>query len=94
MKFITMAIVLSLSAPSFAISTEKLIRACKPVGTEKITRQARALGLEVDPLKVRECGVDNRPLNIASYVWFCASSKGGEKDFKVLTQKPRFRPCF
>lgn len=79
---------------SHAMSTEKLIKACQKVGTEKVISQARALGLEVNPRSIKECGVDNRPFAIASYVWFCGKTTGGEKDIKVLTQKPAFQPCF
>ncbi len=94
MKFFLTMTFLCMTSSSFAISTEKLNKACKEVGTQKILMEARGYGLEVDPATIKECGVDNRPFNIASYVWFCGTTSGGEKKIKVLTQKPVLRPCF
>ena len=90
---ITLAFV-AFSTSSFAISTPKLIEACRKVGVEKVIAQAKSYGLQVDSKVVKECGVDNRPLSISSYVWFCAKTKGGEKDISAMTQKPAFKECF
>ncbi|MCM2350559.1 MAG: hypothetical protein NDI69_11110 [Bacteriovoracaceae bacterium] len=80
---------------SFAISSEKLVKACQKVGIEKVTAQAEAYDLTVRTEEIKECGVDNRPLNfLAKYVWFCATTTGGEKEIKVITQKPAFKDCF
>ena len=95
MKFLSAVLIATFSFSSFAISTEKLIKACEKVGVQKVVDQAEAFGLKVNESEVKECGVDNRPLNfLAKYVWFCADTTGGEKEIKVLTQKPTFRDCF
>lgn len=95
MKFSVIALLLvSFTTSAFAISTPKLIEACRKAGVQKVVAQAKALNLSVNPSDVKECGVDNRPLSISSYVWFCAKTKGGEKDISVLTQKPAFKDCF
>lgn len=95
MKLSIIAVLLvSISSSAFAISTPKLIEACRKAGVAKVISQAKALNLSVNATDVKECGVDNRPLSISSYVWFCAKSKGGEKDISVLTQKPAFKDCF
>lgn len=94
MKLLLVASLTLASTASFAISTPKLIEACRKVGVEKVVDQAKAYGLKVNPKNVKECGVDNRPLNIASYVWFCATTEGGEKEISQLTQKPAFGKCF
>lgn len=82
------------SLNSYASSSDRLVAACLKAGVEKIILEARALGLEVEPKAVKECGVDNRPFSPSKYVWFCATSKGGEKKFQQMTQKPLFGDCF
>lgn len=95
MKFIATLLVASFSFSSFALSTEKLVNACRKVGFSKVVAQAEAYGLTVRTEEIIECGVDNRPLNIlAKYVWFCATTTGGEKEIKVITQKTAFKDCF
>lgn len=95
MKFAAIFLVATFSMSSFAISTEKLIQACQKAGIEKVVSQAEDIGLRVNSKDVKECGVDNRPLNVlAKYVWFCATTTGGEKEIKVITQKPLFKDCF
>lgn len=95
MKSIFAIVLFSVSASSFAIGTEKLIKSCQKVGTEKVIDQAKSYGLKIDLKSIKECGVDNRPLNIiAKYVWFCGTTAGGEKEVRVLTQKPIFKDCF
>ena len=93
MKFLAALMLLSFSVSSFAISTEKLIKACKDVGVEKVLAQARAMNVVIDADQIKECGVDNRPLNIAAYVWFCGTSSDGVK-ISQMTQKPALRKCF
>ena len=93
LTFVVFAALLSLSA--VASSSDALVKACQKAGVEKVLLQARALGLSVNASDVKECGVDNRPLNVAAkYVWFCATTTGGEKKIQVMTQKPLFRDCF
>lgn len=94
MKLMAVLLVATFSFSSFAIGTEKLIKSCKAVGVEKVLSQADSYGLKVNASDVKECGVDNRPLNVlAKYVWFCATTTGGEKEIKVLTQKSMFKDC-
>jgi hypothetical protein len=94
MKLLAALILATMSFSSFAITSEKLVESCRKVGIEKIVAEAEQKGLSVDPQNVSECGLDNRPLNISKYVWFCATTSGGEEDIQVLTQKPLFRKCF
>lgn len=94
MKLLIALFVSIASLNSFASSSDRLVAACRRAGVEKIIQEARALGLEVVPNAVRECGVDNRPFSPSKYVWFCATSKGGEKKFQQMTQKPHFGDCF
>jgi hypothetical protein len=94
MKLLAALLVATFSMSSFAISTEKLVKACQKVGTEKVVSQAKEYGLKVNPGDVRECGVDNRPLNPTKYVWFCAITTGDEETISKLTQKPLFGDCF
>ena len=90
---LTIALI-TISTSSFAITTPKLIEACRAVGVAKIMTQAKAYRLQVKEKNIHECGVDNRPLSPSSYVWFCGFTSGGEKEISVMTQKPAFKDCF
>lgn len=94
MKLMFILLLATFSNLSFAMSTEELIKACRKVGTAKVLAQAEAYGLTVDPDQVKECGVDNRFMNPVKYVWFCATTSGGEKKISQMTQKSLFRECF
>lgn len=93
MKFLTMLCLLSISAVSFAGNDKKLIESCRQVGEQKILDQAKYLNLKVDKKDIKVCGVDNSNA-IAKYVWFCATTTGGEEKITKLTQKPLFGKCF
>lgn len=93
MKFSLFIMAVTFSFSSFAMSTEKLIKACENAGIEKVLAQAKSYGLKVKKQDIKECGVDNRSLSSSKYVWFCATTAGGERKIQVLTQKSFFSEC-
>lgn len=94
MKAALILALITVSTSSFAITTPKLIEACRKVGVAKVVAQAKSYGLQVKEKNIHECGVDNRPMSPSSYVWFCGFTDGGEKEISVMTQKPAFKDCF
>lgn len=94
MKLLAFAMITLFSTSTFAIGDGLLIKACHKAGVKKLQAQARYHNLRLDMSTLRTCGIDNRLLNPSKYVWFCATSTGGEKRFQALTQKSLFSDCF